>query len=91
MAQVRVGDVEPLAAAGSPSGRWALYDDAQKKLTTVTAEDTHAVWLEGGLPRCRTVKIFGRLHTDFQSITCTWAAQRLPVCLVAQGVGWRKP
>jgi len=43
---VRVSDVEPLASAGSPSGRWALYDDARKQLTTVTEDDTYSVWLE---------------------------------------------
>lgn len=49
--QVRVSDVEPLASAGSPSGRWALYDDARKQLTTVTEDDTYSVWLESG-PHC---------------------------------------
>ncbi len=85
---MRVGDVEPLAAAGSPSGRWALYDDAQKTLCTVTADDTHVVWLEGGLSRCRTVKISGRVLTDVQSIKCKRAAQRLPLFSAAQAMGW---
>ena len=42
-----MADVEPLAAAGSPSGRWAAYDDKSGRLSLLTSSDTLSVWLEG--------------------------------------------
>jgi raffinose synthase len=45
---VRVADVEPLLAAGSPADKWVAYDDATQRMELLGREDTLPVWVEAG-------------------------------------------